>query len=111
MASIETFPEINSNSKMRAQDAALTTGELILMVLDALGEPDDGDALFLHRHHHNLYQCMLVNRFWCEWSRKLLWRELVWPQAAFDAVLQQFDVVEAGGYIVPITVRWLDWLS
>jgi len=111
MASIETLPVINSSSKMGARDVALTTGELILMILNALMEPlDDSDAFIVHGHYHkyHLYQCMFINRVWCEWSRKLLWRELVWPHTAFDAVLQQFDVVEAGGYIVPVEARWFN---
>lgn len=90
--------------ELRAQDVVLTTGELILMILDVLVDSEEVDSSWVVRRNQILYQCMLINRSWCEWSRKLLWREPAWPHRAFDTVLQQFDAAEVGGHSVSVEV-------
>ncbi|KIM25709.1 hypothetical protein M408DRAFT_26034 [Serendipita vermifera MAFF 305830] len=74
--------------------AVISADELILMILEALYNPVEPKSYMVSDNEKNYHNCMLVNRQWCKWAQRMLWKELSLPERAFDAVLQQFDVAK-----------------
>lgn len=87
-----------------AKSMVVAADELILMILEAVYEPVDPQVHRLSQNEKNYRRCMLVNRKWCKWAQRFLWKDLTLPQNAFDAVLQQFDTPQVDIFENPITV-------
>ena len=90
-----------------ATTTVVNTDELILMILEALHEPVDTKVQCIGENEKNYRKCMLVNRKWCKWAQRLLWKDLSLPQQAFDAVIQQFDVMSKGDHYAKLDVSFI----